>query len=142
MSSIHIDSDDWPDIVVSYLLDKMMNPDEVSPDNKEFNKIINKMKNSGMKPSLLHMYLNSESVIRGKYKIISSVFNDEHQTTSRITISNNQSIKDIDDKNKKVSIKNIVKKALKLIKSHKKKYGNLITEKTVDKLVDKILEEY
>ena len=137
MASINIDKDEFADIVISFLLDNLIN-DEVVPNNEEFESVMNIMRKGGMKSHFLHYYLNTDPMTRGRYKLIKPAFTNKAKGNYSINIKKDNKIK---DKRNHSVIKSVVKKSLRLIKSNKRRYGNFITEDTVDKIVEKVIQE-
>ena len=140
MAGIKITPEEYADITISFLLDAMMKPDEVLPESLEFHYIIKKMRKAGLKSQLMSYYLDTSSITRGKYKVVRKSFTGD-ATSNNIHIT--QSPATQLPKDTKQTIKNIVKQTLKIIKSHKLKRnsGMPLNEKTVDKIIDKVLEK-
>ncbi len=69
MPKIQVDSDTWPNIIIAYLMDKMLHPDEISENNELFNDIMDKMKKKGMLPLLRHYYLEMDANWRMRYRL-------------------------------------------------------------------------
>lgn len=138
MAGIRVTPDQFADIVVAFLLDAMMKPDSVLKDNYEFHYILDKMERSGIKSHLLSYYLDTSSITRGKYKVVRGSF-EYKDSQNTISISNDPSQKVSRDD--KITIKSIVKQALKVIKSHRvrKNGGMPLNESDVDKILDKLL---
>jgi hypothetical protein len=112
MSKINVTANEFADIVVSFLLDKLLNPDEVIPSNEDFDKYMEKMKLKGMKSVSLTYYLNLNTNLRVAYKRIKSVFEDDKSGSSVIYIYPNKKAKEETDK-KASMVKRIMKKLLK-----------------------------
>lgn len=141
MAGIRVTPNQYSDITVAFLLDAMMHPDEVLPNNPEFHFIINKMQKAGLKSQLMSYYLDTSSITRGKYKVIRKSFTGlEAQNTIHITKSDDTVL----PPDKKMTIRNIVKQTLRIIKSHKfrRNNGMPLNEETVDKIINKVLEKY
>jgi len=140
MAGIKITPEEYADITISFLLDAMMKPEDVLPESLEFHYIIKKMRKSGLKSQLMSYYLDTSSITRGKYKVVRKSFTGD-DVTNNIHIS--QTPGSQTPKDTKQTIKNIVKQTLKIIKSHKLKRnsGMPLNEKTVDKIIDKVLEK-
>jgi len=60
--------------VVAFLLDKMLNTDEIIPENEMFNKLIGQMEGSGMKSRLTQYYLKMDPTMRVYYKRLRDSF--------------------------------------------------------------------
>ena len=74
MASINITKEEWPDLIVAFLLDKMIDGDNVLGENDDFNNLMEIVEKRGLKPYLLHYYMGSDSNVRSKYKSISKSF--------------------------------------------------------------------
>jgi len=72
---INLTSNEFPNIVVAYLLDKFLHPDEVSVGNEQFDELIEDMRVRGMLPLSRTYYLQMSALYRVKYKLIKDVFN-------------------------------------------------------------------
>ena len=70
MGKINISPSQFEDVIVAFLLDKMIHPEEIAPSNIEFTKLIDDMKGKGMKSKLLQYYLKMDSNLRLYYKRI------------------------------------------------------------------------
>lgn len=138
MAGIRVSPDEFADIVVAFLLDNIMHPDEVLPGNIEFDYITDKMKMAGMKAPLMSYYIDTSSITRGKYKMIRDSFIDENKQSSIVISGEIMKVPD-----EKTTIKNIVKQTLRVIKAHKMRRNNgmPLNEEIVDKIIDKILEK-
>lgn len=139
MAGIKVTTNEYADIVIAFLLDAMMESDKVLPDNHEFHYIIKKMQKGGLKAPLMSYYLDTSSITRGKYKVVRKSFTGE-SPVNNIYIT--QSPDDDSSSDRKETIRNIVKQTLRIIKSHKlqRNSGMPLNEKTVDKIIDKVLE--
>jgi hypothetical protein len=140
MAGIKVSPDEFADIVVAFLLDNIMQPGEILPNNVEFDYITDKMKNGGLKSPLMSYYIDTSSITRGKYKMIRGSFTGKDKQNT-IVISGVPDTPMPDDE--KTTIKNIVKQTLRIIKSHKMRRNNgmPLNEETIDKIIDKELEK-
>jgi len=116
MAQIRVTPNQYADIVVAFLLDAMMKPKTVLPNNPEFHYIIRKMQKAGLKAPLLSYYLDTSSITRGKYKVLKPTFTGMDKS-GVININPSADTKMPDDE--KSTIRNIVKQTLRVIKSHK-----------------------
>jgi len=139
MSSIIIKKDNFPDIVIQFILDCMMSTD-INIDNDDWDIILEKINKSGLKAPLLKYYLNTDAVDKSKYKDIKKIFHkNENSKKETINIVNNITKT---KKEKPKNITKIIKKVLKLIKSHKEHhYGMPLHEDTINKIIEKVLDE-
>ena len=140
MPTINVTPNEFTDIVASFLIDNMVG-DDLLLENEEWDIIIKKMEKCGLKSYLMHMYMNMDTKTRTKYKNINNIFQYPDMGRYTINILRGKPKKDLPSKKKNSIIKQMVKKSLKLIKSHRKRYGNLITEETVDKIIDRALKD-
>jgi len=89
MPSLHLKSSQFSDIVICFLLDKLMHPGEVIPVeiNEKFDDLSIVMSNKGLRTVFLQYYMNMDPKLRIQYKLIREVFTDSNQTeTSFIRI--------------------------------------------------------
>ena len=111
MAKIRITANEFPDIIVSFLFDKMLYPEEVLTGNENFNGLSETMELKGMKPILMRYYLDMDANQRMNYKKIKSVFDISMNSNSIISIS--PSKKEVEVKKKKSKlITKIIKKLL------------------------------
>jgi len=137
MSSVIVEDDKFPDIVVQFILDYMMT-DDMIPDNDNWSAVVKKMEGAGMKTILLQYYLNTNAIEKSKYKDIKKIF---HGGSRKETINIVDQIPNV-AKTKPKGISKIIKRVLKLIKSHRERhYGMPLNEETIDQIIDKVLKE-
>lgn len=86
MSKINITGNTFPHIVMSYLLDKLLHLESVSPGNEEFAEIMRKLKGKGMLPLIRNYYLDMDTEYRVKYKLIKSAFKEDASKNYLINI--------------------------------------------------------
>ena len=135
MAAIKINPDEFVDIMVAFLLDKMMEEDVVLPGNEQFDELIDLMTRLGIKPFLLKHYIRSSPVLRNKYKVIRKSFIDRSHRSS-IDIAGTA-----DDK-KKSSLAGKIKKIIKLVNNSKtRNLGVPLTEEKIDVIIDKVMSE-
>ena len=65
---INLTIEDFADFTITFLLDKMLNPNTVVTDNDDFNELIDDMTSRGMKSILLRYYLNLSAISKTNYK--------------------------------------------------------------------------
>ncbi len=88
MASINITSNEFANLVVLFLLDKVANPDEVVPNNDMFNEFIEKVGNK-IKPQLVQYFLSLDAYSRVQYKRIQPpLVKDGNKQTYTISIQN------------------------------------------------------
>ena len=73
MASITIKPEEFPDLVVSFLLDKIINSDSIIPENDEFNEYMERITRM-IEPATLQYYLDMNASQRINYKRIKKVF--------------------------------------------------------------------
>jgi hypothetical protein len=115
MSKINVNSEAFPNIVVAYLFDKLLHPDEVSPENELFNKLMKTMKGRGALPVVRDYYLNMDATDRMKYKIIKDGFANLTTSNTVIQVIPKKFEKAPDSKKKEGRIKKTIKKVLKAL---------------------------
>ncbi|MFH1824139.1 MAG: hypothetical protein ABH873_02790 [Candidatus Firestonebacteria bacterium] len=108
MSKVNVTPDQFGNLVVSFLLDKMLHPEEVIPGNKDFNVFAEKMAGKGMKPLALNYYLRMNAVERVYYKRIKKVFEYDQNQSAVIFVWPSKG--DIEKAEKK---DNLLKRAIK-----------------------------
>lgn len=74
MSKINLGSDEFGDIVIAFLFDKLLHDNEILPDNERLNSIADKMNKTAMKSNLLKAYRDMDPTTRVKYKRIKDTF--------------------------------------------------------------------
>ena len=114
MAKINIPAKEWPDIIISFLYDKMLHPDEIVPGNKEFDRIMSKFKTKGILVELRDYYLNMNKSNRMKYKQIKKGLDDKATTSTVISIQPENIEKSARQKNKSL-LKTLGKQMLKKI---------------------------
>jgi len=142
MSTVKVENDKFPDIIIQFMLDYMMS-DDMIPDNENWAYIMQKMEGAGMKAQLMKYYLSTNAIDKSKYKDIKKIFHTKTKSTGKETINIVNQIPDTIKKKSKVSgISKIIKNVLKLIKSHRERhYGMPLHEDTIDKIIEKVLKE-
>ena len=86
MSKINISPQEFPDIIMAFLFDKMLHPEEIVPGNKEFDKIMKKFKTKGVMTELRDYYLDMNKDNRRKYKLIKKGLEADATTSTVIFI--------------------------------------------------------
>jgi len=70
---VNVSQNQFCDLVVSFLLDKVMNPESVVPDNELFNEFIDGLKKGGLRPKAVSYYMEMGAEMRVKYKLLKPV---------------------------------------------------------------------
>lgn len=65
---IDVTKEEFADLVVAFIFDKMVRGDELIPDNKEFNALVEKLLDKGMKGFFMKYYLGLEGKKKVHYK--------------------------------------------------------------------------
>jgi len=129
---INVDSNEFADIVASFLFDKLLYPDKVVANNDLFNDFMEKMNGKGAKSILMQYYLNLSTDTRVNYKRIKDVFKDGNKT-HEIRISSEEQKENEKEKS------GLVRKAVKIVKKLLKKEEVSIEE--LNLLLETIEEE-
>ncbi len=108
MSKINLKPDEYPDIVIAYLYDKVLHPEKVATGNKLFDEFMKKLTSRGASPLLRDYYLSMEPDMRRKYKLIKEAFAGDTLSNAVINIR-----PDKFDKLEKEKKKGFFKKVLK-----------------------------
>lgn len=137
MASVNIEKDEFVDFVVAFLLDKMIKEDEIFPNHDEFNDLIKVMKGRGIDKTFLSYYINSSPLVRNKYKSNRKVFTPG--STDTLTIGIRGSVEA--EKETSKTLKDIVKKAVKMIAAHKRRSGFPLNEEKLDKIIERVMRE-
>jgi hypothetical protein len=141
MATVKVTEDTFPDIVVLFILDYIMSDDMVI-DNEKWEYFIDKLHGKGLKTELVKYYIATNANEKSRYKEIKKIFHKQGKGRRATINIINQDGKKKDDAKKDSVIKTIVKKALKIVMEHKKKYYNMpLTETKVDDIIDKVMNE-
>jgi len=113
MSTINLTPKQFGDLTVSFLLDKILHPEEVVPDDEDFNKFIDSIKGKGAKTALTQHYVNMDSASRLNYKRIKDIFDGSSNDTQTIKVMPAKKIPKKDKKEKEGFLKKVGKEVLK-----------------------------
>ena len=113
MATINLTPKQFGDLTVSFLLDKILHPDEVVPGDKDFNKFINDIKGKGAKSALTQHYVRMDSQSRLDYKRIKDIFDGSNDSVQTIKILPEKDVKKKSKKEKEGFLKKVGKKILK-----------------------------
>lgn len=143
MSSIKTTTNKFPDIIISFMLDYIMNEDSMDIENDKWTIFLDSFKSKGLKPALIKYYIATNAVDKSKYKMIKNVFsNKKTEKKSTIAILNSRN-KEKEKPTKKSILKKVIKKIITTIKNEKKKcYGMPLHESKIDNIIDSVLKEY
>jgi len=109
MSKINQTPEQFSDIVIAYLFDKALHPDEIAKGNELFTKFMEKQTSRGITPLLRDYYLSMPSNQRVKYKLIKDAFAGDTLANAVINIRP-KNFEKIDKEKKKGIFKKILKK--------------------------------
>ena len=109
MGKIIVDQDEFANVIVSYIFDKMLHPDDVSAGNEEFTKLISKISQMGGKPLFMKYYLNLDASERLQYKRIKDSLAPDATVASTITM---KPVKFVPQGKLKSIAKKVIKKLL------------------------------
>ena len=110
MATLNLTTSEFFDIVMIYLFDQYMNPDQVK-DNQQASDFIEKTKGR-LKPNLMKYYLDSETKNRFRYKRIKGVFDGSDNQVNQIRIRpSDKSEEEAEEKEGK--LKKLAKKVIK-----------------------------
>lgn len=112
MAKVNVTPNEFADLVVIFLFDKFLHPNEIVSDNKLFNELIDNMRGKGMKPLLMNYYMDLDANMRVKYKRIKDVLDGTSSESSVINILPEKVGRER-EKKKVGSIRKIVKKLMK-----------------------------
>jgi hypothetical protein len=145
MPKINVTANTFPDIVVAYLFDKLLHPEDVSSGNEQFNAFMEGFRKKGGMTIVRDYYLNMNPDNRRFYKLIKDVFEDLTSSNSMINILPERGDKPAvkakkGKKGKKEAkpgfIKKIIKKAIKALIA-----GDELDDKDLEFLKEYIEEE-
>ena len=113
MTTLNLSPSEYADLTVSFLLDKMLHPDEIVPDNENFNELAEKLKGLGVKPHLTKYYINMDSMARMNYKRIKDGFDGSSDNPQTIKVNPAKVDKKKSKKEKEGFLKKVGKAVLK-----------------------------
>ena len=137
MSKLNVTTDEFANIVVAFLLDKLLHPTEIIPTNEEFDILSGKMYGKGLRALFMQFYLSLPASTRVKYKRLKKVFSGKVDKV-QIHISKSKEIKKELEKEKKPGIIKQIAKAVgkKMIGMDKE-----LDDTDLDLLVEQIVKE-
>lgn len=157
---IEISPQEFSKFVINFLLDKIVNEDEVLSDDEELNKLNKVLKSKQVKTYLLKQYLDFDTQNRNYYRKVRDVFYTEKETDRRFTIvinpdkkdtnediENNENLlteeQDVVSENKFCSneifyyIKDIVKNVIKRVRRKKfRSPRQMILDEDIEKIIE------
>lgn len=140
MSKINLTNQDFADFLVALLLDALRNPDEIIDENERWKELVERLDSLGFGSPLVRYYVKMPSENRMLYKRFRKFFKDD--SNQKFIIQLEQDKDDEKSKTDKYKIKDIVKKAIRMINSEKQRTGwQLLSEEKVDKIVEYVIEK-
>ena len=139
MATIKVTTNEFPDIIVMFLMDYIMN-NKITIKNDNWDYFVDKMIGKGLKAQVLKYYIDIDAIEKSKYKEIKGIFTDKG-SRSTINIVKNDTKPNKDD-TKVSTIKKIVKKVLHITEKRKKRYYNMpLTDEVINGIVNKVINE-
>ena len=109
MATLHLTTSEFFDIVIIYLFDQYMNPEQVK-DNEHASEFIEKT-SGRVKQALMKYYLDSETKNRFRYKRLKGIFDGSDKQINQIRIRpSDKSEEEAEEKESK--IKKLAKKVI------------------------------
>lgn len=108
MASLNLEVDEFSDLMMIWLFDQILNPENVQ--NKDFREFIEKH-SSKLKSPLMKYYLDTRGETRVNYKRIKGVFDGSDRNIQQIRIFPNEEVEE-PKKSKKSIVKKIIKKLI------------------------------
>jgi hypothetical protein len=137
MASTILTKEQFADYAVAFLLDKMIKGDEILPDHERLNELAKALKGKGAHTTMLYYFIDSEPILRNKYKATRKVFKSESKDGLTIGVTGNVK----KEKDTKRTLKDLVKKSLKKVLAHKKRSGFPLSEERVEKIIERVMIE-
>ena len=136
MGSIKTTSDNFPDILIMFMVDSIMNNKNVI-QNEKWDEFTKKLKDKGIMPLLLKYYIGINAIDKSKFKSISDVFHDKGNK-STINIVKNGS-----KKPETSTIKRMLKKAIMVSEKKKIKYnGAPLHDNVISGIINSVVDEF
>jgi hypothetical protein len=127
MAKLNFTPSEFADFVIAFLLDKMINPDEIIIENEKFTKLINKISGQGAKPLFTKYYLDMTADERMLYKRFKNTIEPGATTMSVIDVKPEKA------KVKGSGLTDFAKKAIKML---------LLQSGKSEEEVEMLLEQY
>jgi len=136
MATIKVTKNEFPDIVVMFMMDYIMD-NKIVIDNDNWDYFVDKMMGKGIKPQLLKYYIDIDAIEKSKYKEVKGIFSGKGNR-STINIVNN----DKQEKTNTSKIKRIIRKVLNITEKRRNKYrGFPLTDDIIDDIINKVVNE-
>lgn len=88
MSQISVSLEEFPNILICFLLDCLNHGSTIG--NENFDTVLRKMKNAGIRSNLLQAYIDMQGNDRVLYKFIRPILMNLTKGTARITVTNGE----------------------------------------------------
>ena len=137
MSKIIIDKEQWDKLVVSYLLDVLINYKDMLENNDDWGKIVDKIKLAGVKPHLIQAYLHQTAEERTNYKRIKDVFYKESDTMYTIYIKGKSTTNE--DVLHKYKLKDTIREVVRIIGKERRKSGLELNGEKLDRIIETVI---
>lgn len=92
MAQISISAEQFPDIVEAYLLECIRRRKDLPFENPLFEKLLQKMYNSGLQANLLVTYMNMDGNERVRYRLIRKALFNEGVSSSLIRVESTEAV--------------------------------------------------
>lgn len=157
---INITPEEFADLVVVFLFDKIVRNDEVIPEYEAFNEIVENLEKKGAKSPLMQYYLSLDAEERRNYKRINGAFTNGSQSNYTINIAMEKEKRNEDEqlteaqevdvekeeepsKKDVYFIKDIVKKTIQKMKSIKFRSAKkkVLTDDDLEKIIQKVIRD-
>ena len=86
MASIKVNLKEFSDLILHMLLDKLLNPDELLPNNEYLNEFVQFLEDRGARVQLMQAYRNMPGEMRREYKRFRDTLLDESDQNAVIFI--------------------------------------------------------
>lgn len=138
MGTISLHPDEFADIAMAYLYD-MLRDEQNMPENEEFQELIGKMKNTGIKTYLYNYFISRHTDTRVKYKIVKKSLLGDGGAEGRIIVNKGTT----DHINEEYEFdRELCKQIFRKVKEVRFKHpSKVLTEERIDKIIDYCVEQ-
>lgn len=134
MSQIHVDPEEFADIVLNFLLEGLRNKGEFLEGNERWDEFMTYLDGHGGKPRLMLDFLHMDAETRVKYKRIQKVFTGGDSV--RINIGQDTKLQESGEFDRE-----LCKRIFRKVKEVRFKKSMPITEERLDKIIDYCINE-
>jgi hypothetical protein len=137
MSKVIVDTNEFADLIIVFLYDKLLNPTEVVTENEKFDLLTSKLYGKGLRSMFMKYYLDLPADMRIRYKRLKKVFTGEAKN-ALIRINKAKEVEKEEEEEGKVlkGIKKAITKAAKTLAA-----GNELDDEELDLIVEKMFKE-